>query len=85
MSDWEDFCESMNIDPCDPDQFDALLASWSREEERSWRNTSAEGGRADPGCSRCHGKGYIAKYRHIENGRCFKCFSGSLWKGGSGF
>ena len=24
-------------------------------------------------CPRCNGQGYIPKYSHIENGRCFKC------------
>ncbi|WP_034261028.1 hypothetical protein [Altibacter lentus] len=27
-------------------------------------------------CNRCDGKGYLKEYKHVENGRCFKC-SGS--------
>jgi hypothetical protein len=29
--------------------------------------------RGNPGCPRCGGTGYIAKFQHIENGRCFAC------------
>lgn len=24
-------------------------------------------------CTRCGGTGYLEQYKHIENGRCFKC------------
>lgn len=26
-----------------------------------------------PSCSRCGGTGYLAQYKHVENGICFKC------------
>lgn len=33
MSDWEDFCESSNINPHDPDQFDRLVDKWSKDDK----------------------------------------------------
>lgn len=33
MSEWEDFCESIKIDPHDPDQFDQVLDRWSKSPE----------------------------------------------------
>lgn len=39
MSDWEDFCESSNIDPHDPDQFDRALDRWSNESSSSSKKT----------------------------------------------
>ncbi len=27
-------------------------------------------------CHRCNGRGYLNAYKHIENGRCFKCGGG---------
>jgi len=35
--------------------------------------TSKLGKRRTGNCNRCGGSGYIARYRHIENGRCFLC------------
>lgn len=80
MSDWADFCEMVGIDMNDPDQFDAWLDSSADEQ---WvltkRFTPAQlqhVGAANPYCSRCGGSGYIGRYRHVENGRCFRCFPG---------
>lgn len=82
MSEWEDFCEGMGIDAHDPEQFEELLASWSREYQQevalaTGRAPQARStGLANPNCSRCGGTGYIRRYRHVEHGRCFKCFPG---------
>jgi len=27
------------------------------------------------GCPRCHGKGYLPEYNHIQNGICFRCWN----------
>jgi hypothetical protein len=87
MSDWEDFCESMKIDPHDPDQFDRLLDSWSRDERRPRTALGASIGfqafleaHADPKCPRCRGLGSIEEFQRVERGRCFACFPYDRWK-----
>lgn len=79
MSDWEDFCETFNIDPNNPDQFDDLLDRWSKEERLSGVSYQMVNIKAffqslaNPYCSRCGGAGYIGTFKRIEDGRCFKC------------
>lgn len=86
VSDWEDFCEAMRIDPHDPDQFDELLDSWSRNDKPvsgvAYRQVNLKSflqSRADPSCGRCQGTGYIGRYKTVADGRCFLCFPDSLW------
>lgn len=89
MSDWEDFCESMGISSHDPEEFFDLLEQWSKEEReyavlavgaRRPALRSVFGVHADPHCSRCRGSGYVARYRHIEDGRCFQCLPYKRWR-----
>lgn len=85
MSDWEDFCESFDIDPNDPEQFDDLLDRWSSEERVlgvSFQLVNLKAffqSMANPYCSRCGGAGYIGTFKKIEDGRCFKCIPDSRW------
>lgn len=86
MSDWADFCESCGIDPNDPEQFDNLLDSFSKEEEEKpvliHKKTGVKytfNSLADKDCARCNGTGYIGRYKWNCNGRCFKCISDSIW------
>lgn len=87
MSDWEDLCETLKIDPQDPDGLEELLERETRDE----RIGSAGGGRlgirarlkahADPSCLRCGGEGYLSRYKENEGGRCFLCLPDSIWDG----
>lgn len=85
MSDWEYFCETFNIDPSDPDQFDDLLARWSKEEQSAdvaYQQVNIKAffqSLANPYCSKCGGTGYIGTFKRIEDGRCFKCIPDSRW------
>lgn len=86
MSDWEEFCEAMKIDPNEPDQFDELLDNWSKDEKSTaglaYRRVNFKhflNTRSNPSCSRCGGTGYLGKYKKIADGRCFKCFPDSRW------
>ncbi len=36
-------------------------------------------GYANPYCTRCSGKGYIGRFKHVCAGRCFKCISDTAW------
>lgn len=86
MSDWADFCESVGINPNNPDQFDDWLA---RQPERTPRNQlNAYPGLtprqlmsrlADPLCARCRGTGYLGTFRWNCDGRCFACLPDALW------
>ncbi len=85
MSDWEDFCESMNIDPSDPEQFDRLLDKWSKEELMA-ENRGNIGYKAllraacNPECSKCGGTGYIGRFKWVAEGRCFSCLPDWYWE-----
>lgn len=87
MSDWADFCEAFDIDPNRPDEFDQLLARWSREEARGsgvqYQQVNLKDvlrSVADPECDRCGGSGYIGVFQHISRGRCFKCLPDARWE-----
>lgn len=86
MSDWEDLCETLSIDPQDPDGLEELLDRESREEismpaSTNWYAWKAYlKAHAEPDCARCQGTGYVGRYREIENGRCFLCFPDSTWE-----
>lgn len=86
MSDWADFCETMKIDPNEPDQFDQLLEQWSKDERGTtdvrFRNVDLRAflrTLANPGCEKCDGTGYIDRYKAVEGGRCFECLPDSRW------
>lgn len=87
MSDWEDFCQSMKIDPHDPDQFDQLLDRWSKAEEKpmgvQYRAVNLREflqTHSNQHCGRCGGTGYIGEWKTVERGRCFLCFPDRRWK-----
>lgn len=81
MSDWSEFCELFEIDPNDPDQFDEVLDSFSKESQtRLEKFKDKLRYFAIPNCERCSGTGYIALYNHVEVGRCFACLPDHRWK-----
>lgn len=87
MSDWADFCESVGINPNNPDEFDDWLA---RQDERTPRQqiNAALGltprqlmaRLANPRCARCNGTGYVGRFRWNCGGRCFACLSDKHWE-----
>lgn len=86
MSDWEDLCGTLQIDPQDPDGLEDLLDRESREERVRSLGDGLLGLRArlkvhaDPSCLRCGGEGYLGRYKDIERGRCFLCLPDSTWE-----
>lgn len=88
MSDWAEFCETFEIDPNDPEQFDALLDRWAKSEGTptgvGFHRVDLKAflrSLANFGCERCGGTGYIGRHKTVERGRCFKCFPDSRWEG----
>lgn len=86
MSDWAEFCELMNIDPNDPEQFDELLVQWSKDgkgtRDPRFQRIDLKAyliSLANPSCIKCSGSGYIGKYQHVEGGRCFECLPDRRW------
>ena len=86
MRDWADFCESQDLDPNNPDEFDDWLSSMDCEkparrpasglvlDERELMNAWA-----GPECVPCRRTGYIGRYKHIAGGRCFTCLPDRRW------
>lgn len=82
MSDWQDFCDAVNINSSDPEQFERLLESWSKEEFTVKHRVNIKEffqSHANQHCDRCGGTGYIGNFKHVESGRCFKCYPDEQW------
>ena len=84
MSDWDEFCENFKINPNDPEEFDNLIDSFSKENEKILIHKITGTRRsfsdlADKSCGRCNGTGYIGRYSWNCNGRCFKCIPDYIW------
>jgi hypothetical protein len=87
MSDWADFCDSVGINPNNPDEFDDWLA---RQQERTPDQRMTASRRltqrqkmaflANPFCTRCRGTGYIGMFNWNCGGRCFACLPDELWE-----
>jgi hypothetical protein len=86
MSDWADFCDSVGINPNNPDEFDNWLAGQHERAPRQKLNAyvgltprQRMARLANPLCVRCGGTGYVGRYRWNCEGRCFACLPDELW------
>jgi hypothetical protein len=80
MSDWADFCQSVGINPGNPNEFDDWLASQQKGTHRQEFNAplgltprQLMARLANPLCARCRGTGYLGRYSWNCGGRCFAC------------